>query len=383
MLSHELRNPLGAIVSATALLKSDGGIRKDPSRLVGILERQSQQMARLLDDLLEASRVTQNKIELRRRIVDLGTVARDAADAVRSQLDAREIKLTVDIESRPLAVFGDPARLQQIQVNLLSNAAKYTQRGGHVQLSVKQKGETVEVRVRDDGAGIPADMLASVFELFVQSHRTLDRSAGGLGLGLTIVRSLVAMHGGTVQALSDGEGKGSEFIVTLPLWDGVTIEEPPRSRSNGGDGALRSLPERAKVVIVEDNADSREAMCQLLELAGYDCQTAESGLEGLELIERTSPHVAILDVGLPGMNGYEIARRLRAKHSQMTLIAITGYGQAHDREASREAGFDAHLVKPVDSQQLLSMLDRMRTRGKMDGAAPSRRPAPPEPEAAD
>jgi two-component system CheB/CheR fusion protein len=370
MLSHELRNPLGAIVTATSLLKADGGGRVKRGRLMEILDRQSQQMARLLDDLLEASRVTQNKIELRRQVMDLAASARDAADAARGQMDARGIHFTTHFEVDPVLVDGDPARLQQIQVNLLNNAAKYTPRGGHVHLEVYREGDEGVVRVRDDGAGIPGDMLDSVFELFVQSSRTLDRAAGGLGLGLTLVRSLVAMHGGTVSAYSAGEGRGSEFVVRLPLAGARAATPalaPPRR--------LLEVPEAARVVIVEDNTDSRELLCELLEQAGFECRATDSGLTALALIDEFGPDIAILDVGLPGMDGLELARRLRAdaRHQAMCLIALTGYGQASDRTTAREAGFDEHLVKPVQGEQLLALLAELRgsAAARRRGGAPS------------
>jgi two-component system CheB/CheR fusion protein len=352
MLSHELRNPLGAIVTATSMLRAaDGAAGLKPGRLFEILDRQSQQMARLLDDLLEASRVTQNKIDLRRGIVDLAAIAREAADAVRGQMDTQGIHFSTRMPPEPVYVDGDPARLQQIQVNLLNNAAKYTPRGGHVVVEVTREGDVAVVRVSDDGMGIPRDMLDSVFELFVQSSRTLDRAAGGLGVGLTLVRSLVGMHGGTVLARSDGEGRGSEFVVRLPLAAGGVAPAPAAPRR-------RSLRDSAKVVIVEDNTDSRELLCQLLEQAGFECRAADSGVVALALAEEFRPDFAILDLGLPGMDGFEVARRLRAdpRHASVCLIALTGYGQASDRVTAREAGFDEHLVKPVQGEQLLTLL---------------------------
>ncbi len=383
MLSHELRNPLGAIVTATSLLRADGS-RFKPERLLDILERQSSQMARLLDDLLEASRVTQNKIELRRRVLDLSAVVRDAADAMRAQMTAQGITFTTEIERDDIYVDGDPARLQQIQVNLLNNAAKYTQRGGHVVLRLLREGDEAVVRVKDDGAGIRASMLDSIFELFVQSSHTLDRSAGGLGVGLTLVRALVSLHGGTVTAQSEGAGKGSEFIVRLPL----AVTEPtllpaPWPRR----GQLRA---GAKVLVVEDDADNREMLCEVLEQAGLVCRATDNGKSALQLLDEVRPDVAILDVGLPELDGFELARRIRRapEHANICLVALTGYGQASDRATAREAGFDEHLVKPVHAEQLLALLADMTAtpaRASSDGArasatdGASRRAAPRSP----
>ncbi len=352
MLSHELRNPLGAVVSATRLLRLKER-SQEHDRFISTLERQSGQMARLLDDLLEASRVTQNKIELRCRVLDLRLVARDAADAVRAIMDARGVAFTVEVDAGPVLVNGDPARLQQIQVNLLNNAAKYTARGGHVWLSVGAENGEATIHVRDDGAGIAPDMLDSVFELFVQSNRTLDRADGGLGVGLTLVRALVALHGGVVTAHSEGAGRGSEFVVRIPLaTEGVTEPEAraPR-RTPPGKGS--------KVVIVEDNDDSREMLCALLGDAGFHCESAGTGPAGLALIDAVAPAAAVVDVGLPGLDGLELARRVRSnpKHAGIFLVALTGYGQPADRTAAHDAGFDGHLVKPVDFETLLSLLD--------------------------
>ncbi|HXH85101.1 MAG TPA: chemotaxis protein CheB [Candidatus Tectomicrobia bacterium] len=357
MLSHELRNPLGAMATALELLRTDGAPGVDRARVLDILTRQTGQMTRLLDDLLEASRVTQNKIELRRRTVDLTAIARQAADAARLRMEAQGLRFTTRIAAEPIHVDGDPSRLEQIHANLLSNAAKYTPRGGEVVLEVGCEPDGMAaIRVRDTGVGLPPHMLESVFDLFVQSSRTLDRAGGGLGLGLTVVRSLAAMHGGTVAAHSDGEGKGSEFVVRIPV---VRGSRPPRLTGLQEDGRPTLAPgESMTVVVVEDNADSREMLCALLRQAGVVCHATDSGTAALELIDEVSPQVVILDVGLPGMDGFGVARRVRAnpRHAGVRLIALTGYGQAADREAAREAGFDLHLVKPVDGPQLLRLV---------------------------
>jgi len=352
MLSHELRNPLGAIVSASALLKEKSAPDQQ-SKVLQIVERQAKQMAHLLDDLLEASRVTQDKIELRKVVLDLRAVVKDAVDAMRSLMESRGVELVVEIDAEALYLEGDPARLQQINVNLLSNAAKYTPRGGHVVLRAMRDGNEAVITVRDDGVGIPKEMLESAFELFVQSRRTLDRAEGGLGLGLTLVRGLVMKHGGSVSAKSDGEGKGAEFVVRLPLCAPPTQREAERRQPNVG------LLPGSRVVVIEDNADSREVLCALLTHAGFDCKSSDNGAAGLALIDEFEPLAAVVDIGLPGIDGLELARRVRAsgKHPNIFLIALTGYGQKTDRELALQAGFDEHVVKPVDLVALRRLLD--------------------------
>lgn len=352
MLSHELRNPLGAIVMATAMLR-DGASEAQRQRMLTTLERQSQQMARLLDDLLEASRVTQDKIELRKTTVDVVAIAREAADAVGPLMEARGLHFAVELQDGPLWVIGDPTRLQQIHVNMLSNAAKYTPEGGHVLLEVRRDGGEALIRVRDDGVGIPADMHDKVFDMFVQLNRTLERSEGGLGVGLTLVRSLVQLHGGSVCVRSEGEGAGSEFDVRLPITPaprGLREPESGRARAHCRPGA--------KIVVVEDNEDSLELLCTVLGAVGLECRGAADGTTGLALIEAVQPAVALVDIGLPGIDGFEIARRLQRHpgRARMVLVALTGYGQATDRQRALEAGFDEHLVKPVQRDVLLRLL---------------------------
>jgi two-component system CheB/CheR fusion protein len=353
MLSHELRNPLGAIVTATQLLKRDPEHAR-ATRLLDVLGRQSHQMSRLLDDLLEVSRVTQDKIELKKQVLDLRLLVEDAVDAAREAMQARHIELELELDTTPLFVEGDPARLQQIQANLLSNAAKYTHSGGHVWVSAHEDGDSAVLRVKDDGSGIPAHLLVDVFELFVQSDRTLDRSDGGLGVGLTLVKGLVERHGGTVSASSAGEGQGSEFVVRLPL----SVQTAPSTRSRAVEQPAEQNQYPLRVVIVEDNDDSRLMMCELLSISGYDCESASDGRRGLELIEQVRPDVALVDIGLPEIDGLEVARRVRQvpELSATHLIALTGYGQREDRDAVRKAGFDTHLIKPVDFDGLMKLL---------------------------
>ncbi len=352
MLSHELRNPLAAVVSATEVLKSKTDGESDLHRLLDILDRQSQQMARLLDDLLDASRVTHNKIELRKQRIDLREVIEEAISAARPAIAARHHELAIAIEPDELPIDGDPARLQQVYVNLLTNATKYTPEHGHVAVNLRREGDEAVARVRDDGMGIAPGMLDAVFELFVQSYRTLDRSQGGIGVGLTLARALVELHQGTIEAASDGEGKGSTFVVRLPL----ALGTPPRAvasrvRAHVGDGR--------RVLVVEDNEDARELLCHMLARAGWECRAAGDGLAALALVEGFRPHAAIIDVGLPGIDGFEVARRIRRDpaHANATLVAVTGYGQPTDRSAAMEAGFNTHIVKPVKLDELLRLIE--------------------------
>ncbi|HKY38058.1 MAG TPA: chemotaxis protein CheB [Polyangiaceae bacterium] len=354
MLSHELRNPLAAVVSATALLRHESVGAERKRALIDVLKRQSEQMSRLLDDLLEVSRVTQDKIELRSRVLDLKPVVEEAVSAVAGLLESRDIELRLELEAGPLYVEGDPARLQQIQVNLLTNAAKYTQRGGHVLLQVKREGAQIVLTVRDDGMGIPKHMLHEVFDLFVQSKRTLERAEGGLGVGLTLVRGLVTKHGGQISAHSEGEGKGSEFVVRLPAAE--REPEPIRASAPANPQSVAGL----RVAIVEDGEDSRVMLCELLELAGFQCRTAATGSAGLALIDDFHPDIALIDIGIPEIDGLELARLIRKnpEHAGIHLIALTGYGKREDRDNTQGAGFDDHMVKPVDCDALLRSLAR-------------------------
>jgi two-component system CheB/CheR fusion protein len=352
MLSHELRNPLSAIVTASTLLRDGPGDTKESSRMLETLERQAQQMARLLDDLLEASRVTQSKIELRRTTCEVGVVVKEAAESMKDVMEKRRIEMVVEIDGNPMFVDGDPTRLQQITVNILSNAAKYTPAGGHVWVELRREANEAVISIKDDGTGIPCDMLEKVFDLFVQSGRTLDRAEGGLGVGLTLVRTLVELHDGSVTAHSEGEGLGCEFVVRLPLVPAPKVSrDRPRS-------PLRAKRE-TKIVVIEDNDDGRELLCQLLQSRGYETHAAADGSSGVATIDAVRPDVAIVDVGLPGIDGYEVARLVRANplHAGVLLVALTGYGQDVDRLRARRAGFDEFLVKPFDPEKLARVLE--------------------------
>jgi two-component system CheB/CheR fusion protein len=363
MLSHELRNPLAAIVNATRLLKRGQPQKNGEGRLVNLLERQAQQMSRLLDELLEAARVTQNKIVLHNGLVDLNAIVREAIEAARGQMRERSIALEDELHAAPLPVDGDPARLQQVLVNLLHNAAKYTPFKGHVVVRTRREDDTASIHVIDDGAGIPPAMLESVFDLFVQSRRTLDRSAGGLGVGLSLVRSLVSMHGGSVRAHSEGEGKGSEFVVTLPVAKTASGSDAVPADLRPSDLTPRcEAPPGSTVLVVEDNAENRETLVELLEDSGFRCRAADCGSAALELLAKATPYAAIIDLGLPEIDGFELARRIRSmpEHAGACLVALTGYGQPSDRARAKEAGLDAHLVKPVQIEKLLEILSTPR-----------------------
>jgi two-component system CheB/CheR fusion protein len=352
MLSHELRNPLAAVVAATELMKGEPSKISEQPQLVEVLDRQTHQMARLLDDLLDASRVTQNKIELRTCPVDVRTVLDEAVAATRALLDSQGLTLSLAIDNVPLNITGDPSRLQQVYANLLTNAAKYTPAGGHVWLEATAEDRHAVVRVRDDGVGVAPEMIEAIFDLFVQPNRTLDRSQGGLGVGLTLARSLVEMHGGTLEARSEGEGKGSTFEVRLPLSTAQSKQEAPQSPTRVRKGS--------RIVVVEDNLDAREMLCHLLSRAGFECEAVGDGLSAIKTIETFKPQAAIIDVGLPGIDGFEVARRIRTDPTltKVVLVAVTGYGQQNDRALAKEAGFDAHMVKPVKFEELMKLLAR-------------------------
>lgn len=368
MLSHELRNPLGAVLNATYVINLMKDVAPMLSEATAVIQRQALQMARLLDDLLDVSRVTQGKIEMRREVLDVCTLVGDAVQAVRPVIDAHGHHLEVNVSPDPLYVEGDPSRLLQVLENLLNNSAKYTPAGGHLWLTLSQEADEAVIRVRDSGQGIPRDMLDAIFELFVQAENTLDRAAGGMGVGLTLVRTLVNLHGGRVSAQSAGLNKGSEFTVRLPL----TVKRP-EPREPSAPGPLRAIDTR--IVIVEDNVDSRTMLEALLRLDGYQVAVAEDGQQGLDLILHQRPDMALIDIGLPGLDGYQIARRIRQElgHTEMRLIALTGYGRAEDRKAVREAGFDAHLVKPLKPEELariLALHPVSRVPGESKPAAP-------------
>jgi two-component system CheB/CheR fusion protein len=315
-----------------------------------VIERQSRQMTRLLDDLLEVGRITQNKIDLRRQVIDARGVVQEAVTAMRENFARRSVKLEVDMPGAELLVHADPARLQQVVVNLLDNAAKYSDRDGHTRLSLRPEGDRAVLCVSDDGVGIDPALLPDVFEPFVQGGSTLDRTAGGMGLGLSVVRSLVEMHSGSIAVESDGRARGSRFTVRLPLSQAAATPQTRRARL--------PWPEGKRVAVIEDNVDGCQMLRLLLEHAGYEVVTAHDGEQGLALIEEVDPDIVIVDIGLPVMDGLELARRVRMRpeRSNLYMVALTGYGQQADRTAALDAGFDAHVVKPLDLEELTRLM---------------------------
>jgi CheY-like chemotaxis protein len=308
-------------------------------------------MSRLLDDLLDVARITQDKLELKLAAVDLAETVRDAVETVRAALDEREIHLDVEVAQHPLTVRGDRTRLQQVEANLLANAARFSPRGGRVSLRVGAEGEQAVIRVADQGKGIESGMLGRVFDLFVQVQDDAEPANRGLGVGLTLERSIVALHGGTVEAHSEGLGRGAEFVVRLPLLAGAEAA-PDDDVGAANAGSPRTI------LVVEDLEDSRETLKELLQLRGFRVITAADGEEGLTAIRRRRPDVALIDIGLPKLNGYDLARQARATPNlpPIRLVAITGWGQAEDVERAKDAGFDDHLVKPVDLDKLARII---------------------------
>jgi PAS domain S-box-containing protein len=351
VLAHELRNPLAPIRNSLDILRLTSRHDSTGQPFADMMERQVSHMVRLVDDLLEVSRITRGKVELRKELVPIATVVRSAVEASLPLIEGAGHKFSLTIPSDPLIVDGDPVRLAQVVSNLLNNAAKYTDPRGQISLAVLREDDSVVISVSDTGSGISADMLPGIFELFTQAHR--DRTQGGLGIGLTLVRSLVEQHGGTVTAKSEGLGRGSEFTVRLPLLSAHRSAADPRPRP-APSGAV--IPHR--VLVVDDNADAAESLRMLLELLGAEVHVAHTGPAALEAVSIHKPAAVILDIGIPGMSGYEVAQRIRAHpdFGEVRLIALTGWGQDDDRRRSLMAGFDYHLVKPADVATLQAVL---------------------------
>lgn len=359
MLGHELRNPLASILSAAQLLRLRAAHGKDVGSTPEIVERQALHMTRLIDDLLDVARVSQGKIVLRKEPVDLAGIVSRSLEAVRPLMEERRHEIVIELPSAPRAPImldADPARLQQIVTNLLSNAARYSDPGGKIWISAAVSGATVVLRVRDRGIGIAKELLPKVFGLFVQADRSLSRSQGGLGIGLALVRSLVELHGGSVEATSDGPGEGSEFVVRLPCAEPLALRGSMAAEREGG-GELPVVSVGCRVVIIDDNVDAALSLAEILEEWGCSVRTAHDGRTGIEAALEHRPTLILLDVGLPDVSGYEVAVRLRAAlDAGARIVAITGYGQSSDRERSREAGFDLHIVKPLNLALLKTLV---------------------------
>jgi PAS domain S-box-containing protein len=365
MLGHELRNPLAPVMNGIELIRRRCGDDPDIERVRLLMERQLRHMSRLVDDLLDVSRITRGTIELRRETVDLAAVVDAATRACRPVLDAAEHELSVELPAVPCWIEGDMTRLEQVVMNLISNAAKYTPPRGHIRVALERHGDWAELSVHDDGRGIPREMLDGIFELFAQVDTTIDRSLGGLGIGLTVVRNLVQLHGGTVHASSDGDGKGSEFLVRLPL---VPLGRLQLSDPRGGG---EQNTEGLRVLVVEDNVDAAETLAELVRLWGHTVEIVHRGEAAVEAALGFQPQVVVLDIGLPGMDGYAVAAKLRQQEplAGVRLFALTGYGQEQDRRRAHDAGFDVHLTKPIHPDHLRKLLsEAAAARWESEGA---------------
>jgi two-component system, sensor histidine kinase len=350
-LGHELRNPLAPILNSLEILKLSGAFedaRTAPA--CAVMERQVHHLNRLVDDLLEVSRITRGIIEVKKEPLDLTAIVKAAVETSRPLLDSQRHEIRLDLDNDQICVAGDAVRLTQVFANLLNNAAKYTNHGGLITIASRKEDGDACVSVRDNGIGIAPNLLSQVFDMFMQVDRSTRRSQGGLGIGLTLVKSLVAMHGGTVEARSDGPGLGSEFVVRLPLLTESALPAETARR-------IAPLPQR-RILIVDDSRDGGESLAMLLRVLGAEVALAHSGRHALECVNTFRPDVVLLDIGMPGMDGYEVARRIRGNpaNRHMQLIALTGWGQDEDRQRSAAAGFNHHLVKPADVDQLRQLL---------------------------
>ncbi len=358
LLAHELRNPLAPLRNALQIMRLAGNDREMVEESRTLMERQLQHLVRLVDDLLDVSRISQGKLELRKERITLATVVSNALDVCEALVKQQDHELTVTLPEEPVYVDADKTRLAQAVCNLLSNAVKYSDRGSRIWLTVEQQGSVAVIRVKDTGVGIPPPMLPKVFDLFTQIDRTLEKSQGGLGVGLTIVKRLVEMHGGSVEAHSEGYGRGSEFIVRLP----VVLSAAREQQEDTGDQQVRQTARR-RMLVADDNVDSASSLAMMLKLMGHEVCTAHNGVEAVEAAAAFRPDVILLDIGMPKMNGYDACRRIREQpgNGSVVIVALTGWGQDEDKRRSREAGFDGHLVKPVEPATLEKLLAELKS----------------------
>ena len=357
MLAHELRNPLAPMLNAVQLMRMKPVTDQQLSWSRDVIERQLAHLTRLVDDLLDVARITRGRINLSREPIELGTLVARAVEIVQPLIQERGHQFTTEIPDGTLRVNADPLRLTQALGNVLGNAAKYTERQGHISLSVRRQGTEIDIRVRDNGIGIPAEVLPRIFDLFTRLDRRSDHPHSGLGIGLALVRRLLQMHDGTISAHSEGTGRGSEFVIRLPMLPETTQSVNGRQPATTADAP----PVRRRILVADDNADALQTLATVLELSGHEVFSAANGSLALECAERHLPEVALLDIGMPLLDGYEVARRIRAQAwgKRITLVALTGWGQESDRRRSQEAGFDSHLVKPLDLGKLIQLLARL------------------------
>jgi len=351
ILGHELRNPLGAILLASQMTEDDGRLDGDHARLI---ERQSRNLTRIVNDLLDLSRVMSGKIVIKPQVVDLRSLVQQSLQMIEASAALHSVSIESQFDDEPQPVNVDPVRGDQIITNVLTNAIKYTPEGGHVVVAVGREDGHAVIRVKDDGVGIAADRIGSIFELFAQAENAIGRSQGGMGIGLALVRNLVELHGGTVRATSDGIGKGTEFVIGFPIADEATPE--PKVAS----APAMALPR--KIVIVEDNVDVRDLLRLKLRKLGHSVDAVGDGDSGVRMIVETKPHMALIDIGLPKMDGYQVAAAVRSKlGSEIVLVAVSGFGQPEDKKKALDAGFDEHITKPAGVQDIEELLARYAT----------------------
>ena len=356
-MAHELRNPLAPIRNGLQIMKLAGGNPVAVEKSRGMMERQLGQMTHLIDDLMDLSRISGGKIVLQKARLKVSDVVQDAVDTSRPLIEERGHDLVVDVPPEPLYVDADRTRLAQVFGNLLNNAAKYTETGGRIRVAVERQGGDVVVTVEDNGVGIPPPMLTRVFDMFAQVDRSLEKSQGGLGIGLNIVKRLAEMHDGSIVAESDGHGTGSRFVVRLPVVLTVTTDRPDDHNEDP-----KAKPARRRILVVDDNVDGASSLAMMLDIMGNETQTAHDGLEAVALAEAFKPDVILMDIGMPKLNGFEACRRIREQPwgRNVVIVAQTGWGQEDDKRKSQEAGFDFHMVKPVDPAALEKLLANLR-----------------------